>query len=326
MDGEDEVNFEDITGEESMDDSIDENTAKELLVLNRQLNQKTEAIQKKTKQLLEQKQEELKEPIRTIPAVSGPSTASRTPNKLKKDKIRPPASVNPNNPEEQDDEIDTAAKDMAPEAMSAFYKARVRVLNKELKTIIEELKQTKSKIDTIQQESTAKDTEQQQMITNLKKTNEKKDKQIIKLQQQLATLEIKLQNAKKDALTAKPKPESGPSSAAGRPASTEATVSAARYQRALEENDTQKQKIQELQHEIVNNPRLKELEEKNSKLNAQLKLRERQQNELLKAFKKQVKLIDILKRQKIHLEATKLLQFTEDEFQKTLSFGNELKK
>jgi chromosome segregation ATPase len=50
------------------------------------------------------------------------------------------------------------------------------------------------------------------------------------------------------------------------------------------------------------------------RLSNELKKMEKQKNDLYVAFKKSLKLCSILKRQKIHLENARLLNFTEDEF------------
>jgi len=54
---------------------------------------------------------------------------------------------------------------------------------------------------------------------------------------------------------------------------------------------------------------------------ARIKVLEKQRNDLIAAFRKQMKLIDILKRQKMHIEASRLLAFTEEEFMKTLDWA-----
>ncbi|OQR70153.1 testis-expressed sequence 9 protein-like, partial [Tropilaelaps mercedesae] len=48
---------------------------------------------------------------------------------------------------------------------------------------------------------------------------------------------------------------------------------------------------------------------------------EKQKAELLALIKKQMKLIDVLKKQKIHLESSSLISFQEDELIKYINFG-----
>lgn len=51
---------------------------------------------------------------------------------------------------------------------------------------------------------------------------------------------------------------------------------------------------------------------------ADLQKLERQKNDLVSAVRKQARLIEVLKRQKLHLEASRLLDFNEKEFLKAV--------
>lgn len=92
-----------------------------------------------------------------------------------------------------------------------------------------------------------------------------------------------------------------------------------RLNRALEEAEKYKQVIRELR--ATSKDETEGYRRAADRANAEIKRLERQKVELLNAFKKQLKLIDVLKRQKIHIEAAKMLSFTEAEFSKTLDMG-----
>ena len=89
-----------------------------------------------------------------------------------------------------------------------------------------------------------------------------------------------------------------------------------RYNRVVEENERLRQKIKDLESTIKDEGDSQKVQME--KLAGERRRLERQRNELLTAFKKQMKLIDILKRQKMHIESAKLLHFTEQEFSKAL--------
>ena len=95
-----------------------------------------------------------------------------------------------------------------------------------------------------------------------------------------------------------------------------------RLNRALEELERTKTQLRTLREDREGAAASARAEA--SRLAAENTRLRKRQSELLLAFKKQAKLIDVLKRQKLHVEAATLLGFTEDEFSRTLELGEAL--
>ena len=91
-----------------------------------------------------------------------------------------------------------------------------------------------------------------------------------------------------------------------------------RLSRALEECERFKQTLSRATEEAQSGAGGHRKEK--DRLVGQVRSLERQRAELMTAFKKQMKLIEVMKRMKVHVEAAKLLEFTEEEFVKVLDW------
>ncbi|KAK5611564.1 hypothetical protein CRENBAI_014931 [Crenichthys baileyi] len=92
-----------------------------------------------------------------------------------------------------------------------------------------------------------------------------------------------------------------------------------RLNRALEEVEKLKSQLSKTRQ--MNKEKISEEHQSKENLLAENQILKKQKAELIAGFKKQLKLIDILKRQKMHFEAAKMLSFTEEEFMKAMDLG-----
>ena len=99
-------------------------------------------------------------------------------------------------------------------------------------------------------------------------------------------------------------------------ADQEAKAKDVRLNRALEEVERYKHQLEQARE--GQRGAATGLKGENDRLRQEVKRLERQKTELTAAFKKQMKLIDVLKKQKVHMEAARTLQFAEEEFMRTL--------
>nr|XP_034986488.1 testis-expressed protein 9 [Zootoca vivipara] len=219
-----------------------------------------------------------------------------------------------NYPDLEDDLIPSAGSEIGAEAQIRFLKAKLRVMQEELdamglecskkdeenQNLSSSLKEAEEERGRLQRTASV----QQSQIEKYKMLSEEANRKSEGLQQKSSALEKELENVKR----------------AQKHASASQSTMEVRFNRALEEAEKYKMELNKLKQsnkDLVNqeHKKLEELKIENKRL-------EKQKRELMTGFKKQLKLIDILKRQKMHIESAKMLSFTEEEFMKALEWGN----
>ncbi|OBS76777.1 hypothetical protein A6R68_16761, partial [Neotoma lepida] len=195
------------------------------------------------------------------------------------------------------------SKDIGTEAQIRFLKAKLHVMQEELDSVVcecskkeDEIQDLKFKVKTFEEDCVRQQqtiTSQQSQLEKYKNLFEEANKKCDGLQQQLSSIERELENKRR----------------LQKQAATSQSATEVRLNRALEEAE----KYKDIANE--DHQKIEVLKSENKKL-------ERQKGELMIGFKKQLKLIDILKRQKMHIEAAKMLSFSEEEFMKALEWGS----
>jgi chromosome segregation ATPase len=202
------------------------------------------------------------------------------------------------------------------ESVVKFQKARIQALQEELNEAMGTINSLTSEIDALRGHTVAATEDSRkhsQQIELLNKNFEKMKKQYQDSQLKNQQLEKTIVDLNKELTQLRNTQKKS---------DKDVTSREAKINKLIEEVERYKDQIKSLRSTEgeANDRSRKEMD----RIQQDNKKLERQKNELLTAFRKQLKLIDILKRQKAHLESARLLSFTEEEFMKTLELGDKL--
>ncbi|CAJ1368294.1 unnamed protein product [Effrenium voratum] len=194
--------------------------------------------------------------------------------------------------------------------------ARILALQEELDKAITEATQRDSEVQQLRQENKQVSEEGkrlQKTNASLEQSQEKLKKQVSALESKTKDLEVERAELTKarDQLDVKM-----------RKAEADSSSKEARLNRLTEE--CEKLKAAAKDANLQERDRVSSDRREVDRLTNEVRKLERQRTELVTAFKKQMKLIEVLKRQRAHMEAARVLSFTEDEFIRILELGDKI--
>jgi len=193
---------------------------------------------------------------------------------------------------------------------------RILALQEELAKTIAELAARSSEVQDLRQEANKASVDHQRLQkahATLEQTQEREKKRMAEIDRksQDTQREIADLNKERDALDVQK-----------RKLEAELVSKDARVNRLTEECERYKTAAKDLGNQ--DRDRAVADRRETDRLQSEVRKLERQRAELVNAFKKQMKLIDVLKRQRAHVEAARVLSFTEDEFIRILELGDKL--
>lgn len=212
--------------------------------------------------------------------------------------------------------VGTAAAAGAPETQARVNQARIKYLQKQVEDnadlrnqLYDQLKDVQKSLSIEREENKRLKKRLQVMEADTRRNANRRDSSmgnsdaLENLTQENLSLKKELQTAERLA----------------RKTDTDSKAKDVQLKRAVETINRMKAQLTELQQ--VNQGSSQEDRTRIETAEGRVKVLERQRLELINAFRKQMKLIDVLKRQKVHIEAARLLAFTEEEFLGALNWA-----
>uniref|UniRef100_A0A0G4HMH2 Testis-expressed sequence 9 protein n=1 Tax=Chromera velia CCMP2878 TaxID=1169474 RepID=A0A0G4HMH2_9ALVE len=197
-----------------------------------------------------------------------------------------------------------------------LQKARILSLEEDLINAIRQGEEARTALT----DSSAKVKKLEDEVKKLQKIKESMDTKTQKAQETIDADKLRISGLEKELSDAKAEIER--QKAQGRKTEAERVAKETRLNRLTEENERLKAQLKEAR--ATDRDRGSAERQERERLAVECRKLERQRSELVAAFKKQMRLIDVLKRQRAHVEAARVLSFTEDEFVRALDIGDRL--